>query len=637
MFFNTHIESKKKNAMIIAALIFIIILGVLRFCYAFYVQKQDFHSDETWSYGLANSYYEPYLYTDADEQYNKNICFWTSGDILHDYLTVQPEQRFSYASTYYNLSKDLHPPLYFFILHTICSIFPDTFSYTYGFIINIFSFIVMSIFLFKTIKLATDSDKAGLLGVIFNTFMTGCVSIIAFVRMYAMSAMFSVMLTYYLFRIYKEYKHSEKVKNSSYIGAAVVTLLGALTHHFFLVYAFMLTLIFTIYYLINKAWKVFAKLAAFMLGSVAVSIALFPATIDHLFINGKAANASASTRIFDFKYQLSALFMHFDKEIFGFSWIVPYKRPVFAYILVILIILAFLFAGCFFLFRREEWFSKSVTKIKTEAKRLFKLALRPNVMHIALLVSIIFVIMVCAKIVNYSDMLNYSDRYMFVIFPIAVIFVIITTHSLFTVLKLKKHLRYSLMAIFVLFTLIMSNVRVTSPYLKLKLEQYGTTLDDIAEENSDVLILSTATWLLTSYSERLLGANSYFYTIASADYLIALEESIESLDSDKPLYLVLDITITDVKNIDVDPDPNKTFVYQSEADDETSKNNSNSYYKDYINTVLEARNESRVPEENRLELYDYLSYINDLSICKKLTFVGYDTVFTRPVLIYKLN
>ena len=54
-FFNSN-----KTVYIILCLV--ILAGICRFSYGFFVEKQGTHSDEEWSFGLANSYYEPYIY-----------------------------------------------------------------------------------------------------------------------------------------------------------------------------------------------------------------------------------------------------------------------------------------------------------------------------------------------------------------------------------------------------------------------------------------------------------------------------------------------------------------------------------------------------------------------------------------------
>ena len=121
--------------------IILAVIIILQLCYAVFVfttQKQGYHSDELWCYGLANSYYKPFVYLedgiyqdDYEGGYEGSDIThkWISGDVMKKYITVQKDQRFSYDSVYHNQILDHHPPLYYFILHTICSFFPDKFSF----------------------------------------------------------------------------------------------------------------------------------------------------------------------------------------------------------------------------------------------------------------------------------------------------------------------------------------------------------------------------------------------------------------------------------------------------------------------------------------------------------------------------
>ena len=100
-FFNSN-----KTVYIILCLV--ILAGICRFSYGFFVEKQGTHSDEEWSFGLANSYYEPYIYSSDDDNYDKNCNEWLSGEVLKNYLTVQKGERFSFGSVYYNMACDMH-------------------------------------------------------------------------------------------------------------------------------------------------------------------------------------------------------------------------------------------------------------------------------------------------------------------------------------------------------------------------------------------------------------------------------------------------------------------------------------------------------------------------------------------------
>ena len=52
---------------------------------------------------------------------------FTQSEFLN-YVAPQGSTRFNYASVYYNQTQDVHPPLFYFLLHTVCSLFPGSFT-----------------------------------------------------------------------------------------------------------------------------------------------------------------------------------------------------------------------------------------------------------------------------------------------------------------------------------------------------------------------------------------------------------------------------------------------------------------------------------------------------------------------------
>ena len=221
-------------------------LSLFRIIFNFSFFKESYHSDEIWSFGLSNSYYEPFIYQSADHTEKINIDTWFSSEVLRDYLTVKKEQRFSYGSVIYNQNNDYHPPLYYLILHTICSFFAEKFSFWYAFFINIFAYIIASVFFFRLIYEITKSETAALYGYMFYAFSMGILNTFVFVRMYALLSMFAVLSMYFHARLYY-------TGNIRYIlPVSVITLLGALTHHFYLPFAAGVSLCFCVYYLIKR-------------------------------------------------------------------------------------------------------------------------------------------------------------------------------------------------------------------------------------------------------------------------------------------------------------------------------------------------------------------------------------------------
>lgn len=129
-------EKKKRINWISIVLGIMIALQLGMLLYSFQFHKEGCHSDELWSYGYANSYYQKDIYqNEKGEAVNANE--WVNGDVLRDYLTVNKGEQFKYDSVYQNQINDLSPPLHSMILHTICSFFPEQFSLWFSFSINI--------------------------------------------------------------------------------------------------------------------------------------------------------------------------------------------------------------------------------------------------------------------------------------------------------------------------------------------------------------------------------------------------------------------------------------------------------------------------------------------------------------------
>ena len=244
---------KCKNQLKIKVLLLIVmLLQLARIIYVFQIEKAGSHSDESWSFGLANSYYKPHIF--MDEEWNETYKDeWISGQTLKDYITVDSNHRFSYDSVIYNLRNDAHPPLYFLILHTICSFFPGEYSRWFSFIINVIVFVPLQIALFFLAKKILKNDYAALGVVFFYGFCYAGVNTFVFTRQYALLTLFSVLFA--LIHVNLAEAENEK-RFHIYLGLlALICILGEMTHYFFLPFAFGLAVAFCFGYLYKKKYK----------------------------------------------------------------------------------------------------------------------------------------------------------------------------------------------------------------------------------------------------------------------------------------------------------------------------------------------------------------------------------------------
>lgn len=260
--------------ILIAQIMLIVVAGI---------QKKGYFVDELWAYGLANSYYHPHIYSDdafTNDEYK-------SPDYFRDYLEVSEEDAFKYDSVFYNQSMDSHPPLFYCVLHTVCSVFKNTFSKWYGIIPNIIYFAIANIGLYILSKEILQNKYIALLPVIYWGFSLQTVSYTILIRMYMLFAMFVVMNSI-LHCIY--FSHHEKWNTKWDIALIMINVGGFLTQYYYYIFAFFLSAFTAIFILFKREWKQFFRYCGVMLSSVALAFFIFPG-IMHTFIAERGAEA----------------------------------------------------------------------------------------------------------------------------------------------------------------------------------------------------------------------------------------------------------------------------------------------------------------------------------------------------------
>ncbi|MBR4421076.1 MAG: hypothetical protein IKS69_00905, partial [Erysipelotrichaceae bacterium] len=125
---NTTYRTKQKQTAayfrIVIYLIFAVMMGIVL------LNKDNYFVDEIYSYGLANHQDGIALFENEKKYIPADVCYM-------NYMTVNQQHRFDYPNVWINQKKDVHPPLYYVLLHTICSFFPERFSIWFAGVINI--------------------------------------------------------------------------------------------------------------------------------------------------------------------------------------------------------------------------------------------------------------------------------------------------------------------------------------------------------------------------------------------------------------------------------------------------------------------------------------------------------------------
>lgn len=108
--------------------------------------KDDYETDEIFTYGLSN-----HQYADTTEmRVVEGQKYEPAGTAWYDYMVVQPGEGFDYANVWKKQAEDVHPVLYYAIVHTISSFFPGQFSRWFAGIVNLI-FFVMTLYVVRKI------------------------------------------------------------------------------------------------------------------------------------------------------------------------------------------------------------------------------------------------------------------------------------------------------------------------------------------------------------------------------------------------------------------------------------------------------------------------------------------------------
>ncbi len=266
---------------------FSIILTAAYYC----IKKHGLFIDEIYSYGLANSHFAPFMLDVFGGEVVDKII--TKKDFI-DYLTVDASQRFDIGSVFYNQSKDTLPPLYYCLINVVSSFFPGVFSKWIGLSVNCIIYFALLMVLYKTaVSLFGNKRIACAVVMLYGLSEIG-LSTFLMIRMYILSAFFTVVATHIVIC------NCKKEKNSNYILIALTVFLGTMTHYVFTIYAFFLTACYVFYLIINKKISSAVKMSAASLTGIICMFFSFPYVKDQFFSDGFVSGTTAATNFVSF-------------------------------------------------------------------------------------------------------------------------------------------------------------------------------------------------------------------------------------------------------------------------------------------------------------------------------------------------
>ena len=334
----------------IEKIIFIITITIISLVMIYWIgQKQGFHEDEIFSYGSSNynldNVFQRYGKKDEvnkiifdeilqgdiinitnnikniignpnifmerlHELESKEKPIWKAKEEAREYLTIGKEDIFNYFYVYYNQLRDVHPPLFYFLVHLVSTIFFGTFSKYIIFIINLIFLILTLIILRKILNLLNKKYLTIPLIILYGLSI-GAASTVVFLRMYQMLVFFILASLYIHIKIIKNNFEIDKKTRNKLIA---ITVLGFLTQYYFCIFALFEFLTLLVILIKNKKKEELKKYAKYTIISGVLGVLIFPASIYHIFFSYRGVGASGKDSSL-----IESIFTYFKEISYSFS------------------------------------------------------------------------------------------------------------------------------------------------------------------------------------------------------------------------------------------------------------------------------------------------------------------------------
>lgn len=253
-----------------------------------------------------------------------------SYDDFQDICYISSNNNSSLLTTYLNKSIcDEHPPLYYLVLHLVCSLTHSSDLILIGYTINILSMLFVCVFVFKIVKILQGESAIAILAVAYFGLSYGFLCFITLCRMYALNAM---LLTYIAFLYLKLNKESPR-SGSFLIVICCVEVLAMLTSYF----SFLFILPFFLYELYNlrddKRQR--CKYIYYHILACGIYLLVWPQVILY-FLNGISVRSQLDFNMIErvcyyFKFALLALFS--NKYIAFFVSVILFASVLYRFLL----------------------------------------------------------------------------------------------------------------------------------------------------------------------------------------------------------------------------------------------------------------------------------------------------------------
>ena len=233
--------------------------------------KEGMHVDEYYTYGLANHEEDGDIY--IAPEYGVKL---SAASVFDTYFYADG---FSLRNVWLNQSYDVHPPIYYLCVHIFTLVTNHFLALKTGALLNII-FHVLNIGIAYVIMTKMLHKKCNiLLGTILYGFAPIVLGNVLFIRMYVLLSTFILALTLLFINAWDE----EKRGKTFYLKLGFLSVFGTLVHYYFLIYLFWCCVVWGLRLIGRRRWKELGIYIGTMIASGAVSVAIFPSMLHHIF------------------------------------------------------------------------------------------------------------------------------------------------------------------------------------------------------------------------------------------------------------------------------------------------------------------------------------------------------------------
>ena len=415
----------KKKALKYLIIIILILIGIRVY---FGYQKEDFFMDETFSYTLMNMKEGAGMIQTAPEFNN----IWISGDKIKNMLVVGKDEVLRYDIVYYNQTQDVHPPLYYFLLHTASALSFGNFTKWTGIILNIIIFVGICAVLYIIGKKIFKSTIWAFVLVAIYGVSTGAIFSTIFIRMYELLILFVLLYLNKIIDILKmNVIENKNISKKDMIQLVTIFVFGMLTHYHFIIISVLLSVVLFIIMILKKVKisRICTYVGINILGILIYSL-IYPSFYIHMFGTQRGTESTGNLlNLADYTDRIKRGINVFDVNIFG--EVGKIIIPIFILFITLAVIKKILENG---LKKVEE---KDGKKEETECIDKYILGI--------VIISTIIYFMLVSKIVPFM-----SIRYFLIIVPLIHIVLVYIFKFVMETLVKKEILRISMVVIIIL-------------------------------------------------------------------------------------------------------------------------------------------------------------------------------------------